>query len=211
MLPPRAGPRLGDGLDGLRLEAVGGIPGDGVDAPEHLAVVSVIRRDVAAHAEIGAAVADEHLALHDPRRACDRVVLGLIDGQGLPHLVTALRFERDEPAVEGAHVHLARPHRHAAIDDVAAAFRAVRAGHLRIELPQDLAGLRVERQHVAPGTGRVDDAIDHDRRRLHAARAPSLDVVRPRETQLADVGRGDSRERAEALLRPRATRRGKPP
>src|SRR2546430_848662 len=77
---------------------------------------------------------------------------------------------------------------------------AVRSGDLRIELPQELAGSGVEGEHVAPGARRVHHAVDHDRRGLHAARGAARDVVRPREAELAHVGRRDLRQRAEALL-----------
>ena len=182
------------------LEAVLRVAGHRVEAPGHRAGLGVIGRDVPAHAEVGASVADDHLALHDSGRAADGVVLRLVDGERLPHLLARLRIERDQPAVEGADVDLARPDGDAAVDHVAASLGAVRSGDLRIELPQELAGPGVEGEHVAPGARRVHHAVDHDRRGLHAARGSARDVVRPRETELAHVGRRDLRQRAEALL-----------
>src|SRR3989475_6373914 len=150
--PPLAVPGLRDHLDGLALEAVLRAAGHRVEAPGHRAGLGVIGRDVPTHAEVGASVADDHLALHDSGRAADGVVLRLLDGERLPHLLPRLRIERDQPAVEGADVDLARPGGDAAVDHVAASLGAVRSGDLRIELPQELAGPGVEGEHVAPGT-----------------------------------------------------------
>src|SRR5437660_6511677 len=153
--PPLAVPGLRDHLDGLALEAVLRVAGHRVEAPGHRAGLGVIGRDVPAHAEVGASVADDHLALHDSGRAADGVVLRLVDGQRLPHLLARLRIERDQPAVEGADVDLARPDGDAAVDHVAASLGAVRSGDLRIELPQELAGPGVGGQELAPRARRV--------------------------------------------------------
>ncbi len=84
------------------------IAGHGVEAPGQLAGLRVVGRDVAAHAELGAAVADDDLALDDARRAGDRVRLA--SGRRSPPPTSALpvaRVERDQPAVERADVDLA--------------------------------------------------------------------------------------------------------
>ena len=55
-LPPFAVPRLRGHRHGFALEAVGGIAGHGEEAPRELARLGVVGGDVAAHAELCAAV-----------------------------------------------------------------------------------------------------------------------------------------------------------
>ena len=74
-LPPFAGPGFRGGLERLRLERLRRIAGHRVEAPGELAGVCVVRGHIAAHAELGAAVADDDLAVDDSRRARDRVRL----------------------------------------------------------------------------------------------------------------------------------------
>ena len=65
----------------------------GEPAPLLLAGRRVVGGDVAAHAVLGAAVADDHLALEDPRRAGDGVATLAVDDRVLlPHL--AARWPR---------------------------------------------------------------------------------------------------------------------
>ena len=98
-----------------------GIAGHRVEAPGELAGLGVVGGDVAAHAVLAAAVADQHLALHDARRAGDAVGLGAVDRVCTSQTLRAgLRVERDEPAVERADVDRALPDRDAAVDHVAA-------------------------------------------------------------------------------------------
>src|SRR5690606_26922394 len=105
--PPFTRPGLRGFFEDGRLEAVGRIAGHGVEAPGHLAAAGVIGGDIAAHAELGAAVADQHLALHHARRAGDGVGLRLVDRDHLPDFLAGLRVERDEAAVDGADEDLA--------------------------------------------------------------------------------------------------------
>ena len=77
------------------------IAGHDVEPPRLLAGVGVVGGDVAAHAvEFAAAVADDHLALDDARRAGDGVVAA--DRRGLhdPVHVPGRGVEGDEAAVE---------------------------------------------------------------------------------------------------------------
>jgi hypothetical protein len=56
----------------------------GIEPPQHLARLRVVGGDVAAHAELGAAITDDDFALDDARRAGDRVRLRLVDGDHRP-------------------------------------------------------------------------------------------------------------------------------
>ena len=144
-LPPLAGPGLRGGLHLGVLERQRRIAGHGEEAPELRAGLRVVRGDVAAHAELRAAVADHHLALHHARRRRDRVGLRAVDRDDFPVHGAGRGVERDEPAVERADEHGAVPDRDAAVHDVAAGVAAPLARHLRIVLPQLLAGDGVER------------------------------------------------------------------
>src|SRR5690606_17287485 len=101
-LPPLAAPRLGGHLEDRVLEPVFWVARHGVEAPRELAAVRIVCRDVTAHAELRAAVADQHLAFDDARRAGDRIGLRAVDRVDVPQLVAGGRVEGDEPAVERA-------------------------------------------------------------------------------------------------------------
>src|SRR5690606_31475750 len=130
--------RLGEVL-GLRVVLVGSAR-HREEAPQLLTVVGVISGDVAAHAELGAAVADDHFAIDHARRAGDRVGLVRLHGELGPEFLAAVPVERHETAVECAEVEPVTPGGHAAVDDVAARLDRDFAGHFRIILPQRLAG-----------------------------------------------------------------------
>src|SRR5690606_19074458 len=83
VLPPLAGPGRGRRLERLRLERLRRVAGHGIEAPDELARARVVRRHETAHAELCAAVADQHLAVVHAGRAGDRV--GLVD-RGRLHL-----------------------------------------------------------------------------------------------------------------------------
>jgi hypothetical protein len=151
----------------------GGVAGHRVEAPGLLAGLGVVGGDVAAHAELGAAIADQHLALDDARRPGDGVaLLAVEDGVHAPGDLAGLGIERDQTAIEAADVDLALPHRDAAVDGVAAALTEVLAGNLGVEGPQSLAGARIERVDDAPGAGGVHHAVDDDGRGLVAGVDP---------------------------------------
>ncbi len=201
-LPPFAVPGLRGLREDRRFERLRRIAGHGVEAPQHLAGLRVVRGDVAAHAELGAAVADDDFALDDARRAGDGVCLRLIDGHHGPHFVAGRGVERDETAVERAEEQLAFVRSDAAIDGVAARLHAGFARHFRIVLPQQLAARGVDRLHLAPRAGGIQHAVDDQRRGFLAAMR--VEVDEPREAELLDVAGVDLRERREALLRVRA-------
>ena len=196
--PPFAGPRLGGSLHLGAFEAVFRVARNRVETPGQLAGVGVVSGKVTAHAILGAAIADQHLALHDARRARDRVRLGAVDGVHFPALLARARVERHQATIERADVDGAFPHRHAAIHGVATGIATPRTGHLGVEGPERLAGLGVECVHHAPDAGRVHPAIDDDRRRLQPARRPCC--IGPGEPELAHVARVDLVERAVTLL-----------
>src|SRR6185369_5804282 len=154
--------------------------------------------DVAAHAQFGATIADEHLAFDHTRRAGDGVGLGLVDGDHIPELLARGRVECDEPAVDGADEYLALPHGHPAIHHVAAGVHAELTWHFGIEVPQWLAGFRLVGFDLAPRRGNIDDAIDHDGRGFLAA--IGIHVREPGEAEFADIVLGDLCQRAVALL-----------
>src|SRR5581483_5561204 len=144
-------PGLGRGLLRGILERFRGIAGHGEPAPELVAAVGVVGGDVAARAIFGAALADQHLAVVDARRAGDGVGMIVVDQRVLfPDLLAARRIERDQPSVIGGDEHLALPQRDAAIDHVAAALVALLAVDAGIEGPDFLARARVDRVHHAP-------------------------------------------------------------
>ncbi len=168
-LPPLAGPGLRRHLQDRVFKRLRGIAGHGVETPRHFAGRRIVGRNVAAHAELGAAVADDHFALDHARGAGDAVGTALGYGADLPGYAAVGSVERDQSPVQRADEDLALPGGHAAIDRIAAELQQFLAGHLRVVLPQQFAGDRVEGVDHAPGATDVEDAVDHQRRCLHAA------------------------------------------
>ena len=198
-LPPLAArPGRRRPLQRGRFKGLRRIARHGVEAPFLLAGFRVVGTHVAAHAQLGAAVADEHQPLHHARRTGDRV--GLVDGRGLhrPQQLAVIGVQRLQAPVDRAHEDLAAPCRHAAIHRVAAQVHRPLPRHLGVVLPQQCAGLRVEGVDHAPGAGHVKAAVDHDRGGFHAA--VGGEVEGPREPQPAHVRGVDAIERTEALL-----------
>ncbi|MNM83723.1 hypothetical protein D3C81_957900 [compost metagenome] len=95
--------------------------------------------------------------------------------------------------------------RHATAGHVGEALEAHRALDLRVETPQFLAGVRVQRQHFAMGGAGIEHAVGLERgvfvgqfhRVIGGWQIAGLDT--PGFLQLADVGRGDLLERRVAV------------
>ena len=198
-LPPVAAPGLRrHGKLGL-LEALRRITGHAPPAPQLLARVSAVGRQVAALLELRTGLADEDATVGDARRAGDRQPFGRIGGLDFPDLLAGPGVHGEQPAVQRAPDDLALPDRDTAVDDAAAQLHRVFAGHVRVVLPQPLAGLRIEGVDLAPRRGHENAAIGDHRRRLVAAAALGK-IPKPGQAQLADVVGVDLLERAVALL-----------
>src|SRR5262245_5528189 len=124
-LPPLARPRLRGLLQRRRFKRLRRIARHGVEAPRLLARLGVVGRNVPAHAVFAPAGADDNLALHDARRARDRIWLILINCHDLPDYLSVSGVERNQPPVKRADINLAFVYGDAAIDHVAAGPRAV--------------------------------------------------------------------------------------
>ena len=156
----------------LVLEAFRRIARHGVEAPRPLAGVRVERVDEAAHRILRSAAADDDLALRDPRRHRQRVLILRIRDARFPHRLSGQRVERDQASVDDRRDHLVLVERDAAIDD-AAADLGLNGGavHLRIPLPELLAGPRVDGEDDAPRGDAVEHAVRDQRRRFLVAAA----------------------------------------
>ncbi len=165
-LPPLALPRLRRHLLRFVFEAVGGIAGHDEELPGELAGLGVPRAHVAARrAHLGAAVADEDLAAKRLRKAGDVFRLLQVSRLRGPELFPCLGIEGDEPPVVRGDDDFAFPIREAAArapEDAEAV--AGMLDRLRVVLPEDLAGLRVDGTRDAPRAGEVHHAVDDDRR-----------------------------------------------
>src|SRR5204862_37027 len=120
-----------------------GVAGDDEELPQLGTGLGVPRGDETARAVVGAAVADHHLAVVDPRRAGDRVFLARREGLRAPHLVAVFRVDRDQPAIQCADVDLAVPRRDAARRRAAAGEPGPFGADLGIIGPQLAPGLAV--------------------------------------------------------------------
>src|SRR4051812_29099413 len=178
-----------------------------VGAPEQLAALRIERREPAAHAELGAGIADEHLSLHHERRHGHRFPARDVAELRPPELLAALRVERDGMVVEGVEEKPPAVVEGAAVDNIAARDALRRRIGLRVELPLQAAA-HVEREHrVRPRRDDEDRAAGDDGRRLVAA----FDARReaPNFAQGPDVGGVDLGK--PAVARGRVVLRRHPP
>ncbi len=196
--PPLPGPGRRRHLHGIGFETVVRVAGHGVDAPDHVTGLGVVCGHVAADAILGAAVADDDLAVDDARRARDRVGRRALDRVDLPGLLAGIAVDGDQVAVECRDIDLVAPERDTAIGHVATGIGAPAARRLRVEGPEQLARRGIQRVDDAPRHGDVHDAVMHQRRRFH--RAIRVDVEIPGETEIADIAVVDAGERTEALF-----------
>ena len=173
-----------------------------IGAPRDRSGPAIERRQPAAHAQLAAGIADQHLVLDDERRHRDRLALVHVAQLGDPLLFAARGVECDGAVVERVEEDRAVRVDDAAVDDVAAGDALGRGQRLRLVLPfHRRAVLRqVERVHVVrPRRDDVHRVVDDDRRRLvpveHARREGGL------HGELPHVLRSDLIERAEPRAR----------
>src|SRR5690606_10950968 len=112
------------------IRALRRIPWHRIETPLELAGVRVIGRHIATHTELGAGIADEHLALGHARRAGDGIRPLRINGVHRPGLGAILGVDGDQPAIQRADDDLAIPRRDATGVDAAADVDVPLAGHL---------------------------------------------------------------------------------
>ena len=155
------------------------------EAPLQVAGLQVIGRNIAACVIVRAGIADHHDVARDLGRAAARIGAVLVDKSiDLPNDLAGLGVEPEEMAVERADIDHAVPHRDAAIDFVATGIAIELAVAMGIEIPDFLPRPGVERINPSVDPGRVQHAVDLDRRRLEPA--IGLGVVIPSEAEPRD-------------------------
>ena len=168
-----------------------------MEAPEPFTGFRVVGVDEAAAGRVSAGDAHDDLVAHDKRRLLGILVLLHLAYLDVPADASGLRIERHEVGVQGSHVHCPADDRHTPIRRPAAKAQLLRKPPL--VMPQLGAGPRVDGEHVIPGGGQIDHAVDKQRRRLQAIRDAGLEA--PHRHQALDVVPVDLRERAEAVAR----------
>ena len=177
----------------LAFKRLRGITGDGVEAPGFLPRFGVIGREIAARDVLSASRADQHLALHDARRACDGHVGSLWDRHLVPHHLAGVSVQCNQTAIERADIDAALIDSDAAIDGIAAHINQLGARHFGIIFPELLAGGSIIGLHHRPCGRDVHDAVDNNWRGFLPARG--IQIRRPFKTELIDVLIGDLRQR----------------
>src|SRR6218665_3595287 len=181
-------PGLEAGLTGTR---------HGVTRPGQLAGLGVECLEEAAHAELAAGRADQHLALDDQRRRGDvGAVLFPVAALGAPQQLAGLGVERADHAVDAADIDLVAVQGDAAVRAVQ---RAQALGHFAHELPQQLAGLGVVGDDLVVRRGDEHVLAVDDGGRLVAR--VDAGGGRPHRAQPLDVGRRDLLQRGVAPAR----------
>ena len=169
-------------------------------------VVGVVRGDVAAHAELGAAVADDDLALDDARRAGDRVALASDRRSRTDHDFVAGRAHRARSSRPSSVPTKSLPS-HAATPRLTTSQQAFTPSR---PAPSDriaTAACRSRRRAPAPCSTRwwrTCTPSTTERRRFLAAMR--VEIEEPREPQLLDVARVDLRRAARSAARSKCGR-----
>ena len=154
-------------------------------APDLVAVLRVVRGDVAQPAPIAGGDAEQQPVLVGGgvvighRRHRVEGVGGVVDGHLVPDLLAVLGVQRDQVAVERGDVDVAVEQRDAAVGGEGDDVRVV------LELPLQLAGGRIQRIDVVVRRRHVHGAVVDDRRVLHRPRIGHLEL--PGEVQAARV------------------------
>ena len=145
--------------------------GNGIGPPQLLAVLGIIGGDIAAHAELAAGAADDDLAVDDQRHQGHVLALLVVLHLGVPHHLAGLGVKRDDMVVGGGEIELVLPEA-----DAAAGRMQLEqiVGKLPLVAPIFVAGLGVQRDHLAHRRRHEHHAVVDDRRRLvtfdHAGR-----------------------------------------
>ncbi len=137
--------------------------------PGDLAIRQLQRRELSAHAEGRAAVADQDLAVDDERRHRDRFAVANVAGSRLPDLLAVVRVQGNGLVIERVEDDLPVGIRGAAIDDVAACHALRRRVGVRLVGPFHCRGglLEAERvQIIRIGRHDVHRAADDERSRF---------------------------------------------
>jgi hypothetical protein len=156
---------------------------DGVEGPHELAGRGVDAVDLAARREIaGRGAVREDVARHDGRRR-EVAAVAVLERRELrrPQFLTGLLVERDAATVDGADVHATMRDGDAAAPRGEHGLRHRRI-ELRLVLPDRAAGRAVHRVDHVERRCVVDDAVEHDRRRLDAVRDVA-GLMDPRDLQ----------------------------
>ena len=152
---------------------------------------------------LGTAVANQHLALEDLRRARDVERLVGFERAHAPHFLAGAGVEGNQAAVPGGQIHLAFPEADAAVVVPAGAHLAGDGAEIGIELPQQRAGRGVHGPHHVHAADEIHHAIDDERGGHQATIRWQFD--HPIGRQPADGGVAYLDERAEALFAVSAT------
>ena len=170
-------------------------PGDGVRTPPFLARFRVVRRNEATLLVVADAAVDavDHQSVNDDRTARVGVALRRIGDLRLPERPAAARVERKHGRVLGGDEDLVAPDREVA--ELVEPTRQVAFQPTPV-LPDQRAGVGLQRLDDVARIGQVHDAVVNERRRLiHAVRHRP----RPHQAQIAHVPGVDLVERAVTL------------
>ena len=172
---------------------------DAVAAPNHIAGIDVVSRDVAAHAPFAAGNAGNHLVLEHMGGIRIHRTERRIAVLDRPDDLAGLGIQRDQHGVRLLQEHLAFGIGQTAIHRVAAHLRNDGRILLRLVFPLDGLGVQVHREHlVRESAVEVHHVADHQRRPFVAAQ--NAGGKRPCHLHLAYVARIDLVELAVALV-----------
>ena len=184
-----------------------GSPGPGyrVEAPDLLSRPGIERGQEPSYPVFAARRPDDDLVLHDERSQRQAVARLGTRQRNIPDETSALRVDGHEMAVDRPHEQRVAENREAAVHAAAAQPRQ-RRRLMRVH-PEDPPGRRVDRDDVVGRLDGVHDAVHDEGSRFELLQRASLED--PPGLEIADVLRGDLRERAVPMTRV-ASRVGQP-
>jgi len=160
-----------------------------VGPPKDLAGLSVESGQPSAYAELSPSNAAVYDAVVIEWSTGDAIAIAPIFDCCLPHLLASLDIEGNNIGIELAQENFALAHRQPAVQP-AAANCGDRLLDARPALPQGLASLRIQREHVIVTGDDIHDAVLHQRRRfgrILAAHPRPLQTGHPGALQLLHI------------------------
>ena len=157
-----------------------------VEAPRALPGRRVIGIEEPSNPELAPADPHDHVALHGQRRPRDAVSRLRIPDRHIPHDGAGTPVEGHQVSVQRSDVHPVTQERDAAARPVAT--QRQRPWKLPAVRPQDVSGVRVERQDFIRRLGHVHHAVGDERRRLDHLVRGGWHRAGPAELKLLHIG-----------------------
>src|SRR6185295_3427932 len=140
-------------------ERLGGIAGDGIEAPGAFSGFGVVSGEVAADSLLGSAGSHNHLAFDDANGGGEDSVTSRYGILRRPDHLAGLLVESHDTAVEQSGIDASIVKSHTPVNRSAAETLDALARDIRIPTPFSLAGARIYREHHIPRENAIENSV----------------------------------------------------